>query len=305
MEEPVCEAPAIALNYVAQLARKHVKVVLSGEGGDEAFAGYQTYPNLLLLERVKAVAGPWQGLLGSSVGWVGGLKGFGKFKKYAPLCNIPLASYYYSRVGTPFSYFNLHRQELCTRDFYGSADPEGSAQIVEKLFGQVDRQAARQPALNRMLYVDTKTWLPDDLLIKADKMTMANSLELRVPLLDHLVLEFAAGLPMDFKVKGRMTKRILKEAFKKRIPREVIERRKTGLPVPLRRWMRKDLGDLVRDVVLGGTSISRGYFQKSALERLLERNAVDGGLMKEVFALLTLELWHTEFMDAQAIVTID
>jgi asparagine synthase (glutamine-hydrolysing) len=299
MEEPVCEAPAIALNYVAQLARKHVKVVLSGEGGDEAFAGYQTYPNLLLLERVKAVAGPWQGLLGSSVGWVGGLKGFGKFKKYAPLCNIPLASYYYSRVGTPFSYFNLHRQELCTRDFYDSADPEGSAQIVEKLFGQVDRQAARQPALNRMLYVDTKTWLPDDLLIKADKMTMANSLELRVPLLDHLVLEFAAGLPMDFKVKGRMTKRILKEAFKKRIPREVIERRKTGLPVPLRRWMRKDLGDLVRDVVLGGTSISRGYFQKSALERLLERNAVDGGLMKEVFALLTLELWHTEFMDSK------
>jgi asparagine synthase (glutamine-hydrolysing) len=225
------------------------------------------------------------------------LNGFGRFKKYAPLCRTPLAAYYYSRVGSPFNYFNIHRSELCTRDFYANGDDEGCRRIVEDLFARVDGQAPQQSLLNRMLYVDTKTWLPDDLLIKADKMTMANSLELRVPLLDHLVLEFAAGLPSHFKVKGRTTKRILKEAFKDKIPREVIDRRKTGLPVPLRRWMRNDLGDFVREVLLSGRSISRGYFHKGALERLLQRNAVDGGLMKEVFSLLTLELWHTEFMD--------
>jgi asparagine synthase (glutamine-hydrolysing) len=298
MEEPVCEAPAVALHYVAKLARQHVKVVLSGEGGDEAFGGYQTYRNILLLERMKGAAGPFRGLLGSGFDWFGGLNGFGRFKKYGPLCRTSLDGYYYSRVGSPFNYFNLHRAELCTRDFYTNGDDETCKQIVADLFARVDRQAARQSTLNRMLYVDTKTWLPDDLLIKADKMTMANSLELRVPLLDHLLLEFAAGLPPYFKVKGRTTKRILKEAFKDKIPREVIERRKTGLPVPLRRWMRNDLGEFVREMLLGERSIGRGYFHKSALEHMLQRNAVDGALMKEVFALLTLELWHTEFMDA-------
>jgi asparagine synthase (glutamine-hydrolysing) len=299
MEEPVCEAPAIALHYVAKLARQHVTVVLSGEGGDEAFAGYQTYRNLLLLERMKGIAGPFKGMMGLGMGCFGGLNGFGRFKKYAPLCNTPLAAYYYSRVGTPFSYFNLHRRELCTDDFFASVDVEGCSDFVCELFKQVDRQATPQPVLHRMLYVDTKTWLPDDLLIKADKMTMANSLELRVPLLDHPVLEFAAGLPPHFKVKGWNTKRVLKEAFKERIPREVIERRKTGLPVPLRRWMRDDLGAFVREVVLSESSLSRGYFRKSGIELFLQRNARDGGLMKEVFALLTLELWHREFMDSQ------
>ncbi|MBV9998639.1 MAG: asparagine synthase (glutamine-hydrolyzing) [Verrucomicrobia bacterium] len=299
MEEPVCEAPAIALHYVAKLARQHVTVVLSGEGGDEAFAGYQTYRNLLLLERLKGVAGPFQGLLGPSLDWLGALGAFGKVRKYAPICELPLERYYYSRVGTPFSYFNRHRAELCTPDFYGSADDAGSARIIEDLFARVDRQATPQAVLNRMLYVDTNTWLPNDLLIKADKITMANSLELRVPLLDHVVLEFAAGLPTHFKVKGWTTKRILKQAFKDDIPREVVTRRKAGFPVPLRRWLRNDLGDLVREVLLGETSVRRGYFDRRVVEQLLERNSRDGGLMKEVFSLLTLELWHREFMDVQ------
>jgi asparagine synthase (glutamine-hydrolysing) len=299
MEEPVCEAPAVALHFVSRLAREHVKVVLSGEGGDEAFAGYQNYRNLLWLERMKRVAGPFKGLLSSSVNRVSGVNGFGALRKYAPLCRFPLSDYYYSRTGTPFSYFNLHRRELCTADFYGSVDNEDSTKMVHALFARVIGQVDGQSLLNRMLYVDTKTWLPDDLLIKADKMTMANSLELRVPLLDHLVLEFAASLPAHFKIKGRTTKRILKEAFKDSIPNEVIERRKTGLPVPLRRWMRNDLQDFVRDVLLSMKSTSRGYFQKSAIERLLQRNASDGSLMKEVFSLVTLELWHLEFMDSQ------
>jgi len=188
MEEPVCEAPAIALYYVSKLARQHVKVVLSGEGGDEAFGGYQNYRNLILFERLKKTAGPFNGLLSSVTGAIGRMNGSTRFKKYAPLFKVPLPTYYYSRVGTPFSYFNTGRAELCTEDFLSVADDKADVQIVDELF----RQVGRQPLLNQMLYVDTKTWLPDDLLVKADKMTMANSLELRVPLLDHLVIEFAA-----------------------------------------------------------------------------------------------------------------
>ena len=297
MEEPVCEAPAIALYYVSKLASQHVKVVLSGEGGDEAFGGYQNYRNFMLFERLKTTAGPFNGLLSSAAGAIGRMNGSARFKKYAPLFKVPLSSYYYSRVGTPFSYFNTHRAGFCTGDFLGAANGKADVQIIDELFSRVDRQ----PLLNQMLYVDTKTWLPDDLLVKADKMTMANSLELRVPLLDHLVLEFAAMLPTRFKVRGTVTKRILKEAFKDKIPLEIINRRKTGLPVPLKKWMRNDLKDYIREVLLGEKSLHRGYFRKSAIEDLIQKNSVHGSLMKEVFSLLTLEMWHTEFVDSQAL----
>jgi len=297
MEEPVCEAPAIALYYVSKLASQHVKVVLSGEGGDEAFGGYQNYRNLMLFERLKKIAGPFNGSLGSLAGTLGRANGSARLKKYAPLFKTPLSAYYYSRVGSPFSYFNAQRNELCTGDFLRTYDNKAGIQTIDELFSRVDRQ----PLLNQMLYVDTKTWLPDDLLVKADKMTMANSLELRVPLLDHLVLEFAARLPARFKVRGTATKRILKQAFKDKIPSEIIHRRKTGLPVPLKKWMRSELNGHVREVLLNGRSLSRGYFHKDGIERLLQLNQVDGTLMKEVFSLLTLEMWHTEFVDSPAL----
>jgi asparagine synthase (glutamine-hydrolysing) len=296
MEEPVCEAPAIALHFVAKLARERVKVVLSGEGGDEAFGGYQTYRNLVMLERLKKTAGPFKNLLSAGMARMGGINGFHRFRKYAPLFKTPLTAYYFSRVSTPFSYFNSRREELCTREFLHGINGNNE-ELIAGLFRRIDGQTANQPELNRMLYVDTKTWLPDDLLIKADKMTMANSLELRVPLLDHPVLEFAAGLPSSFKVKGLVTKRILKGAFKDRIPHEIIRRRKTGLPVPLERWMRDDLRDYVDEILLDDRSLNRQYFHKSGIERLLKENAKGGSLMKEVFSLLTLELWHREFVD--------
>jgi len=299
MEEPVCEAPAIALYYVSKLASQHVKVVLSGEGGDEAFGGYQNYRNLVLFEQLKKIAGPFNGSLASLTGALGRANGSARLKKYAPLFKTPLPAYYYSRVGSPFSYLNSRRNEICTGDFLRTYDHKAGIQIIDELFSRVDRQ----PLLNQMLYVDTKTWLPDDLLVKADKMTMANSLELRVPLLDHLVLEFAAALPARFKVRGTATKRILKAAFKDKIPSEIIHRRKTGLPVPLKKWMRNELNGHVRDVLLNGRSLSRGYFRRDAIEHLLQLNQVDGALMKEVFSLLTLEMWHAEFVDSQSLRT--
>jgi asparagine synthase (glutamine-hydrolysing) len=149
--------------------------------------------------------------------------------------------------------------------------------------------------LNQMLYLDSKTWLPDDLLIKADKMTMANSLELRVPLLDHQVLEFAASLPTKFKVSGKRTKRVLKAAFAKVLPPEVLSRKKAGFPVPYEMWLRGRLKEQVDDLLLSHRAGARDYLEKSAVSRLLHHNANNG---KEVFSLLALELWHREFVDA-------
>jgi asparagine synthase (glutamine-hydrolysing) len=147
-----------------------------------------------------------------------------------------------------------------------------------------------------MLYVDTKTSLPDDLLLKADKMTMANSIELRVPLLDHVLLEFAATLPENFKVRGLTTKYILKKALRDRIPKEILRRRKAGFPVPWESWLRGELKDWVSGVLFDRETLSRGYFERSAIEDLARQNARYGTYSKELLSLVSLELWHRAFL---------
>ena len=164
---------------------------------------------------------------------------------------------------------------------------------MAELLGSADHRTL----LDQMLYADTKTWLPDDLLVKADKMTMANSLELRVPLLDHKVLEFAASLPQPYKVHDQQTKRALKAAFAKALPNEILTRKKAGFPVPYNAWLRDQLADRVRDVLLSDRATTRGYFRKGEVERLLKAHNRTGGFPKEVFSLLVVELWHRQFAD--------
>lgn len=163
------------------------------------------------------------------------------------------------------------------------------------------RTTEGQDVLNRMLYVDTMTWLPDDLLVKADKMTMAVSLELRVPLLDHRVLEFAARLPVSRKVRGFHTKHILKEALREQVPDQIRRRKKTGFPVPYERWLAEEALGWVRDLLLDETAIGRGYFEPSEVERMLQRHAERRDLSREVFGLIVLELWHRLFVDVSSL----
>jgi asparagine synthase (glutamine-hydrolysing) len=146
------------------------------------------------------------------------------------------------------------------------------------------------------LYVDTKTWLTDDLLLKADKMTMANSVELRVPLLDHKLMEFAASLPGNFKVRGLTTKYLAKKVLEKRVPQEILNRKKVGFPVPYSNWMRAELRGWVTDILLDPKTMGRGYFQKRAVENILDENLKTGRFAKEVFSMVTLELWHRAFL---------
>lgn len=293
MEEPVCEAPAIALYYVTRMASKHVKVLISGEGGDEAFAGYQNYRNLVWLERMKQPGAPLAGLARLMLRGLA-LLNPSKFGKYGELVNIPLEDYYYSRSSGPRSPFMMLQGELYTPDFRMQFNSEQSLQYLHRCFLAVQDQND----LNKMLYVDTKTWLPDDLLIKADKMTMANSVELRVPLLDHHVLEFAASLPAHFKLKGVTTKYILKRALEGRIPQEVIKRKKTGLPVPLQSWMSGALRDYSREILMDSRTLARGYFRSNGIENLIAKSAQEKKYGKEIFSLIVLELWHREFLDA-------
>ncbi len=293
MEEPVCEPPAVALYYVSKLARNHVKVILSGEGSDEAFGGYPDYPNMMRLDRLCSRLGPLARPLGGMAALAGRLSGDKRVERYGAALGRPLASQYYSRTSGPTAFFNRQGHTFFTPDFLEDTSSASPGEFVNGLMQPV----LGEPLLNRMLYVDTKTWLPDDLLVKADKMTMANSTELRVPFLDHKLLEFAASLPPKFKVKGRETKRVLKAAVAQALPEEVLNRKKAGFPVPYEKWLRNGLKNGIEAMLLSHHALSRGCFQNGAVSRLLKANARGGGYSKEVFSLLALELWHRQFVD--------
>ena len=298
MEEPVCEPPAIALFYVSQLARKHVTVLLSGEGGDEAFAGYSNYRNLVWLERLKRGGSLFNGAIAGGMSLANSLFHLSRIAKYAPLMSDRFPDYYYSRTSNPHRTTGNGLGSVYSPDFLGAVDRERSLEPMRTLQAHVRGQGT----LPSMLYIDTKTWLPDDLLIKADKMTMANSIELRVPLLDHRVLEFAAALPSRLKLNGHKTKYILKKALSKRIPSEIRNRKKAGFPVPYASWLRKDLKDLVWDVLMDGRTNSRSYFSRSAVESLLKANSNGADYSKEIFSLVTLELWQRIFLEREQVV---
>jgi asparagine synthase (glutamine-hydrolysing) len=293
MEEPVCEPPAIALYYISKLARNDVKVLLSGEGGDEAFAGYSNYRNLLWLERIKRGLSPLNGALARGLSFTSSLFHSQRMAKYVPLMKARFPDYYYSRTSNPYRSTRNGLGNLYSADFAGSIDSEYTVEPMRRLQAHV----RGQNTLDAMLYIDTKSWLPDDLLIKADKMTMANSLELRVPLLDHKVLEFAAALPTNLKVRGFTTKYLAKKALGRRVPKAILDRRKAGFPVPYESWLRKDLRGWVHEVLFDRVTAGRGYFSTPVVRELLARDEAEGGYSKEIFSLLTLELWQRTFLE--------
>jgi asparagine synthase (glutamine-hydrolysing) len=293
MEEPVCEPQAVALYYVSKMAAQFVKVLISGEGGDEAFAGYPIYRNLVWLERLKKILGPFNGPIGAALLSMNGVLRSGKISKYAPLLDRRFDTYYYSRTASPGNFFNRSFEQLYTPDFRHQIDKDDSVGLVREHLRNGDGRSL----VNRMLYADTKTSLPDDLLLKADKMTMANSLELRVPFLDHKLLEFAASLPSNFKVRRFSTKYVAKKAMANLLPVEILKRKKVGFPVPYESWLRKEMQPWVRDVLLDGETVGRGYFNKARVEQLIRDHAEYGGFSKELLSLTTLELWHRAFRD--------
>lgn len=295
MEEPVCEPPAIAMYCVSKLARNYVKVLLSGEGGDEAFAGYSNYRNLLWLERVKDTLSPMNGAASRGLSLANSWLHSPRLAKYVPLMDARFPEYYYSRTSNPYRYTGNGLGRLYSSDFAQSIDREHTLEPLRRL--QENVQGLN--TLDAMLYIDTKTWLPDDLLIKADKMTMANSLELRVPLLDHKILEFAAALPSSFKVHGFTTKYLAKKTLERRVPRRILDRRKAGFPVPYESWLRKELSGWAHEILFDRKTTNRGYFTAGAVRELLARDETSGGYSKEIFSLITLEMWHRTFLECE------
>jgi asparagine synthase (glutamine-hydrolysing) len=289
MDEPVTEAAAISLYYVSRLAREHVVVCLSGEGSDELFAGYDFYAYNLAIEKLRRVL---DGRLFQSLARMVPQTGrLAKVRKYLDLAARPLEARYRGIS----SYDDAKARKLYTDAFAEcAAAGNGSCNaFLEQLF----TRSRNWDPLSRMLYFDIKTWLVDDLLIKADRMSMATSIELRVPFLDHHLVEYAAAMPSRYKIRGSRTKLVLKEAMKKTLPARVVARRKMGFPTPLEIMLRGELFHYAYETLLSRRATQRGYFDKRAVERLLLAHR-DGSAahQREIWQLLVLEEWHRQFL---------
>ena len=279
LDEPMADPTIIPLYHLSKLAREHITVVLSGEGADEILAGYNIYSRMLKLET------PFLKPLARMMKWAPSEA----LRHYADLSAQPLDRRYrgVSRGFRPETKLSLIGADRARR----------SEQRLQSIFRAALHAPAGASPLNRMLYADTKIWLPDDLLLKADKMTMAAGIELRVPFLDHRLVEFAAGLPDRAKLDGSTGKVLLRQAMRGSVPDAIIDRPKKGFPVPLAQWLRGPLRPFLREQLLDSGSACASYFESREVERLLQQH--EQGRQDrsgELWSLLVFETWHRKFV---------
>jgi asparagine synthase (glutamine-hydrolysing) len=294
MDEPVADPAVITSYLICRAAREHLTVLLSGMGGDEVFAGYPRHTAVKIAEAYNLIpqfiSRPVVAAMpGARPGRLTAL--FRNTKKLARSAALPLRERYLG-FGTYFTEEEkrgLYSSEL--REATGGLDAYREHQ---KYFDRV----AGEDFINQMLYIDLKTFLPCLNLTYTDKTSMASSVEVRVPLLDHELVEMAARIPARLKLKGLTGKYILKRAARRWVPREIINRKKAGFSAPVRAWLVRELREAVEDLLSEPNIRRRGYFNYQGVRRLIDENISgreDNSL--KVFQLLTLELWHRTFID--------
>ncbi|WP_028850355.1 asparagine synthase (glutamine-hydrolyzing) [Thermocrispum municipale] len=282
LDDPVADPALVPLWFIAREARKHVKVVLSGEGSDELFGGYTIYREPISLRAFEKVPGALRRALGKvSQRIPEGTKG----KDLLRRGSLTLEERYYGNA-------RIFRDDQLRRVLRTFTDGVGHADVTAEPY----RQSEGWDPVARMQHVDLFTWLRGDILVKADKMTMANSLELRVPFLDAEVFRVASTIPLEEKITKETTKHALRRALAEIVPAHVLNRRKLGFPVPIRHWLRDEMYDWARRIIT-----------ESGTDELLDKQAVRGLLeehrtgphdrSRQLWALLVFMLWHGIFVE--------
>ena len=293
-DEPFADSSAIPTYYVSKVARKHVIVSLSGDGGDENFAGYRRYyfekrENILRDYFPLRIRRPIFGTLASiypKADWAPQI--FRAKATFESLACSPIEGYFrsMSAVRPSLKAELLHydiRQELAGYD-------------TMNIFRHYYEKADTDDPVSRIQYVDIKTYLTDDILTKVDRASMANSLEVRVPILDHKFMELVAGIPSSLKLKGRVGKYILKKAFENILPYEILYRKKMGFAVPLACWFRKELKDLAYNTIFSYNS--NDILNRTTVERIWREH--QSGLRDrstELWTILMFRMWEQTFMN--------
>ena len=297
--EPFGDSSAIPTYYVSKMTSDHVKVVLTGDAGDENFAGYPRYlrskyvwwftqlpeklrkkllPDFL---RVLSIS-PWK------------RKTLNRLADFMEMLSSHQGRNYAEQIKICNE---MERKSLYTDEFLREVIEEDPLDYLIEKYEEAD---TKDP-LEKLLFLDMTTYLPEDLLVKVDIATMANSLEARVPFLDHELVEEVAKIPFRLKLRGSTAKYILKKAYSDFLPETILKRKKMGFGVPLARWFRKELKEFARETLLDPQTLGRGYFKKKGIERMLDdhtRQRYDHSA--KIWALLFLEMWFRVFVDKDA-----
>jgi asparagine synthase (glutamine-hydrolysing) len=287
LDEPLADRAALPTYLVSRLARQYVTVALTGEGGDELFAGYPRYQALKLAHWHKQLPAPLRAGLGALVSIAPSSTGIARRYRH-----VAEADLFYTYIGQQSNFAPAAKRALLAPDFAAALPID--APLSE--WGELESSRW----LENLLTHDSTHWLPDDLLMKADKMSMAASLEARVPFLDTELIAFVAqNIPVGLRLHHLTTKYILKDAVKDLLPPEIVKRRKQGFDVPLAEWL-GGRRDFLHDLLLSPAATERGYFNAPFVRGLIEQataaelSPVVGG---QLWNLICLELWHRLYID--------
>lgn len=294
--EPYADSSAIPTYYVAKETRKYVTVALNGDGGDESFAGYERYLAMSLAEKYRKIPKVLRkGLIETGVGLIPNPKQFRsrvkslkRFVESGSLNNVERYLGWMSAISPSL------KNELLSNEFRTNLNGNKPIDVLQKWFDQTEDLGI----VDATMLTDQMTYLPNDLLVKVDIATMANSLEARSPLLDHHIIEFAASLPQNLKVSGKETKSLLKKVAAKLVPKEVIYRRKMGFGVPIGKWLRGEMKDFMKENLLSERFAKRGLFQQNKIAEIIQQHCDQkNDYSTQIWTLLMLELWFQRFID--------
>lgn len=299
LDEPLADSSCLPVYYVSQLAAQHVKVVLSGDGGDEIFAGYRKYQAEYFRKYVKWMPKEWQNRLSQAV------------ERTLPESRSNVAMDYLRQVKKFFRGLDPNPFERHLRWALHFEDSLREEILLPDVKKQINFYMPRNyradlfqelpfgDELNHMLWTDLRHNLPSDMLMKVDRMSMLHSLEVRVPFLDHKLVEYAFSLPGEVKLMGKETKWILKDTFHDLLPADILYRRKHGFDVPVGEWFRHELRDVIEDICSEETARRRGLFSPRRLRQLC-RDHQDRrrDLNNQLWILLSLELWQRQYLDS-------
>ena len=297
-DEPIAHPSSIALHWVSKLASEQVKVVLTGEGSDETLAGYNRYRVTVYNARLGAmyerlVPGMARRAVRSGIRSLpAGMRARQRAERTFLTRGADLDDLY-------FDNFAVFGRQAQTSLLSSAAAARVRGVDPYEAYHRALSDTNAKTLLDRLLYADTRTYL-HELLMKQDQMSMAASIESRVPFLDHPLVEWVSKLPHSLKLRGVTTKWILREAMKNRLPAPILERRKMGFPVPVGAWFRGEWRGLIDEYVTGGRAMERGLFDPASVQRLVaEHQSGTRNHSERLWALLTLEMWQRIFMDGE------
>jgi len=291
MDEPVADPAAIPIYDLCRFSKEYVTVLLSGVGGDELFGGYDVYKEAIYSAYLRYIPRfPWDNIIVPLFGLMPeGMAG----KNFVRRVHQPVEDVF---LGSSIIYGGFSEKEktnLYSDDFAEQQSVFNSHNIVRQTLERMSQAST----LHKMIYVDTRHWLADSHLIMMDKMSMASSIELRAPMLDHRLVELAAAMPEKFKVNLFNSKIVLRNAFKPEIPESILTRAKRGFSTPINLWLKRSESEM-SEILMNQRGLAKDLFKKNEIEKLLDKHKQGrADFSAHIFTLLVLSLWSATFLE--------